>query len=54
MAHRTLNPRTENYAEYPSVTHPEKFGNLLPQVNFQISLQVDPGTFALLDHGLKP
>ena len=26
-------------------TPPKNFGNLLPQVNFQIPLKVDPGTF---------
>ena len=26
-------------------TPPKNFGNLLPQVNFQTPLQVDPGTF---------
>ena len=35
-----------NYAErYVSVLHtPKNFGNLLPQVNFQIPLKVDLGT----------
>ena len=30
---------------YVSALHtPKNFGNLLPQVNFQIPLEVDPGT----------
>ena len=35
-------------------TPPKNFGNLLPQVNFQIPLQVNLGTLLpLLDHGLR-
>ena len=31
----------------------KNFGNLLPQVNFQIPLQVDPGTFTPIGPWLK-
>ena len=57
MAHRTLNPRTERKITLNVMsqryTPPKNFGNLLPQVNFQTPLQVDPGTFTPIRPWLK-
>ena len=53
--HGTLNPRTEITLNVMSrhYTPPKNFGNLLPQVNFQTPLQVDPGTFTPIRPWLK-
>ena len=55
VAHtRPLNPSTKINIESPQhYTPPKNFGNLLPQVNFQMPLQWIQIPYPLLDLGLK-